>query len=172
MKFKAKVLGKRTLQQRLRKRLSALTSDEEAFVGVPKAAGAYSDGTSMAVVAAVQEFGSNPEGIKNPKTGAVVHIPERSFLRAGLRNARETNEKILKRFIPLVLHGKMKPRTLLKHLASNTHGYVLKMFGSGDLEPNADSTIKAKGSSAPLIDTGGLRGAITYDIRPKMRGKS
>lgn len=172
MRFKAKPLSKNTLQQRLRKRLSALVTEEEAFVGVPKAAGAYSDGVSVAVVAAVQEFGSNPEGIKNPKTGVVVHIPERSFLRAGLANAQETNKKILNQFIPLVLRGKMKPRTLLKHLGSNTHGYVLKMFGSGDLKPNADSTIKAKGSSAPLIDKSQLKGAITYDIRPKMRGKS
>lgn len=39
------------------------------------------------------------------------------------------------------------------------------MFGSGELAPNAPSTIAKKGSSAPLIDTGALRAAVTYVVR-------
>lgn len=39
------------------------------------------------------------------------------------------------------------------------------MFGSSALAPNAPSTIARKGSSAPLIDTGALRAAVTYVVR-------
>lgn len=39
------------------------------------------------------------------------------------------------------------------------------MFGSAELAPNAPYTIKKKGSSAPLIDTGSLRANVTYVIR-------
>lgn len=40
-----------------------------------------------------------------------------------------------------------------------------EVFGSGDLAPNAPSTIARKGSSAPLIDTGSLRANVTYVVR-------
>ena len=40
-------------------------------------------------------------------------------------------------------------------------------FGSAALAPNAPSTVRRKGSSAPLIDTGVLRNSITFVIRKK-----
>lgn len=36
--------------------------------------------------------------------------------------------------------------------------------GFGKWEPNSEFTIKRKGSAMPLIDTGKLRGAITYEV--------
>lgn len=33
--------------------------------------------------------------------------------------------------------------------------------------PNKETTIRRKGSSAPLIDTGSMRGAITFQVRKK-----
>jgi hypothetical protein len=44
---------------------------------------------------------------------------------------------------------------------------VKAKFGSDDLVPNSEATIKAKGSDKPLIDTGQLRNSITYVIRKK-----
>ena len=41
--------------------------------------------------------------------------------------------------------------------AFDTHGF-------GEWQPNAPSTIKAKGSSSPLIDTGALRGKIVAEV--------
>lgn len=40
-----------------------------------------------------------------------------------------------------------------------------KYFTSGNLAPNSPLTIKMKGSSRPLIDTGALRQSITYVVR-------
>lgn len=37
----------------------------------------------------------------------------------------------------------------------------------GHLAPNAPSTIRRKGSSTPLVDTGSLLGSITYAVRKK-----
>ncbi len=38
---------------------------------------------------------------------------------------------------------------------------------SGKLAPNAPSTIRRKGSSNPLIDTGAMYNSITYEVRRK-----
>ena len=37
----------------------------------------------------------------------------------------------------------------------------------GHLAPNAPSTIRRKGSSTPLVDTGSMLGSITYAVRDK-----
>ena len=42
---------------------------------------------------------------------------------------------------------------------------VQEKFTDGSLAPNAPMTIRLKGSSTPLIDTGALRESITYVIR-------
>lgn len=44
---------------------------------------------------------------------------------------------------------------------------AFKSRGYGQWQPNAASTIRAKGSSAPLIDTGELRRSITSDVVKK-----
>lgn len=40
----------------------------------------------------------------------------------------------------------------------------------GDFTPNAESTIRKKGSSKPLIDTGRMRQSVNYWIRQKGSG--
>lgn len=42
---------------------------------------------------------------------------------------------------------------------------VKRYFTEGDLEPNAPSTIREKGSDRPLIDTGELRRSVTYIVK-------
>ena len=43
--------------------------------------------------------------------------------------------------------------------------YVQKEIVDGSFEPNAESTIKKKGSDKPLIDTGTMRQSVTYVVR-------
>ena len=40
-------------------------------------------------------------------------------------------------------------------------------FQNNDWAENAESTVKAKGSSAPLIDSGQMRQSLTYEVRSK-----
>jgi hypothetical protein len=44
-------------------------------------------------------------------------------------------------------------------------GEIEKAIGNGGFQRNAPSTIRRKGSSKPLMDTGALKGAATYDVR-------
>lgn len=113
----------------------------------------------------------------------LMRIPARPFLEPALENG-ETQQKI---------EGCMK-RAIIEALEGNTGGAraemekaglygqkaAQEMIGSGALAPNAPITInggwmrnrvsgkpvyiKGKGSSAPLIDTGSLRQAITYVV--------
>ena len=42
---------------------------------------------------------------------------------------------------------------------------VVRKINKGPFTPNAPATVKRKGSSQPLIDTGNLRKSITFVIR-------
>ena len=64
-------------------------------------------------------------------------------------------------------------------LISDNNSYDIKKFGNfveglvkdkivnGPFVPNSPATIKRKGSSRPLIDTGHLRQSVRYRIRQK-----
>lgn len=59
-------------------------------------------------------------------------------------------------------------------LGAKAEEYVQKAFetaGFGQWAPNAPSTIAAKGSSAPLINTGQLRRAVSSDVAKKSEVK-
>lgn len=112
-----------------------------------------------------------------------MHIPARPFIEPALRE-KETQEKItgcMKRAILDALEGNTGgARTELEKAGLYGQAAAQKMVGSNALDPNAPITvnggwmrnrisgkpvyIKGKGSSAPLIDTGSLRQAITYVV--------
>lgn len=134
------------LSQRL-KRLN-----KRILVGVP-AGKTEADGTSTALVAAVHEFGSPERG-----------IPERSFLRAGLRASFFAITRLNVDSLRAVANNTMSVDTALARTGAVAAGGVQKYIPEGDFVPNAPSTVKAKGSSKPLIDTGHLRQSITYVV--------
>lgn len=115
-------------------------------------------------LAAIHEFGS-------PKAG----IPERSFIRGTLDSA-EAKASMAKLFADLarkVILGKMSAEKAARIIGA----YMVTLIktriltGDGIPPPNAQSTIDRKGSSRPLVDTGQLVGAITYEVRKvRMRG--
>ena len=130
-----------------------ITSDRRrVLVGVPKGK-VEDDGTPIAMIAAVHEFGS-------PKR----NIPERSFLRGGiLRNLprlRQLNADSMRK----VARGSSTLSASLHRLGVAAAGDVKQFIVDGTFVPNAASTIAGKGSDKPLIDTGSLRQSITYEI--------
>lgn len=139
----AKVLD---LQRRLEK-------NSRTLVGLPKAAGTYEDGTPIAVIGAVQEFGS-----------ADGHIPERSFLRVPLRSNQELFIRIMKNLLPKVAAGEITMRNMLEMIGQRAVAVSQEAISAGIAPANAASTVAQKGSSVPLVDTGFLRQNITYVI--------
>ena len=128
-------------------------AQKEIAVGFPKGkAQAYPDGTSVIDVAAWNVFGTKS-------------IPERNFMALARRGIVKNCEPLLKEL------GKLKEGRGAEALR-NAIGEVGKSAiqdAITDLNdpPNAPSTIKAKGSSNPLIDTGHMLNSVTYDVRDR-----
>lgn len=151
------ILNRQKIEDAMKKLAERLSeSDQVVLVGVPKGAGVYEDGLTIATIAAVNEFGS-----------ADGHIPERPFLRPAVEEGTHEYLKLVEKEMPDIAEGKHPMSRLLNRLGILAVGHVQKKIVEGPFTPNAPSTIKAKGSSSPLIDTGALRQHINYVIADK-----
>jgi hypothetical protein len=63
-----------------------------------------------------------------------------------------------------IIQGESDMRRTLSRLGLMAQGHVQESIVNLDTPPNAASTIKAKGSSNPLIDTGEMRQAVTFKV--------
>lgn len=156
--------------KRLRERMK--DCNKGVLVGVPRGAGdegrhartdkqqarynstqasASPESTPLAMVAAVHEFGSPEQG-----------IPERSFLRGGIREGVPKFNRLNEANLRAVVLGSKTVDQSLDMLGVVATGEVKRKIRQGPFEPLKQSTIDRKGSSKPLIDTGQLIQSITY----------
>ena len=99
---------------------------------------------------------------------AVIHnfglgVPKRPFMAV----AWAKNMKKYKKFILTQMKDPANYNKMLKLLGAMGQGDIQESITSLRSPENAPATIKAKGSSNPLIDTGHMRGAVTYAIESK-----
>lgn len=113
-----------------------------------------SGGLTMAQVAHVNEYGSE-DG----------HIPERSFLRATVEVNRDAYVSELTRAVDAAVMGKVPLEVGFGRLGLRAEGDVKDFITDLQTPPNAPATIRRKGSSNPLIDTGHMRASIKHRIR-------
>jgi len=132
--------------------------DKTLLVGVPAGA-KEADGTSLAMVAAVHEFGSPERG-----------IPERSFIRSAIAGNIHGIKSINAHSIKRMVDGTLDENTALGRLGLYVVAKIQQQIVDGSFAPLAPSTIKRKGSDKPLIDTGQLRASITYQIDAGQEG--
>jgi hypothetical protein len=129
-------------------------------IGIHEEEGAEShgdDGTTVADVAAFNEFG--------------LGVPERSFIRSWADEKENENKDRLRKIGQAVVHGYISsPTQGLKRFGVLAVGEIQQRISDGISPENAESTIKAKGSSKPLIDDGIMRSKITSKV--KKRGAS
>ncbi len=93
------------------------------------------------------------------------NIPARPFIRGWMdQHGKEIQETMFK-LMKLVLQGKIQKEQALEQLGLWMAGQIKAYMAEGVPPPNAESTIKAKGSSTPLIDTGVLRSSISHEVR-------
>lgn len=111
------------------------------------------------MVASVHEFGATIQREKGS-----ISIPERSFLRTTFDEKNEEWASFFKNQLKHVLALQMDVQTLFNRLGARMVGDIQEKITDLDAPPNAPSTIAKKGSSNPLIDTGGLRMRITYRV--------
>jgi phage gpG-like protein len=113
----------------------------------------YDNGLSVVEVAAIHEYGA---------PGA--NIPERSFIRAPFEGNPSDLKKITKKLARAVLGG--MPMSQAMGLLGEWGVAKIRRYVSvgGNLAPLKPSTIKRKKSSKPLIDTGRLMNAVSYEV--------
>lgn len=124
-------------------------------VGVPEGK-KEADGTPIAMVAAVHEYGSPSQG-----------IPERPFLRVAVQKNRAKYIRLNRLNLVRMLRGQMGMDQALGQLGEMAKGDVQAEIRSGDFAPLKAATIKRKGSSKPLIDTGQMVQSISWVLGGK-----
>ncbi|MBD8026427.1 hypothetical protein H9636_07115 [Ureibacillus sp. Re31] len=114
---------------------------------------------SYVMIANVHEFGVTIQR----ERGSIV-IPERSFIRTTFDEKNAEWVRFIRSQLRLVVTFRIDARTLWERLGAKIVADIQEKITDLDAPPNAPSTIAKKGSSNPLIDTGGLRSRITYRV--------
>jgi len=92
-------------------------------------------------------------------------VPERSFIRSWVDANRQRCLEAMRRLMLAVIKGKYERTQALNLFGLWVQGQIQAHISQGIPPPNAPSTIAAKGSATPLVDTGQLRAAITFALR-------
>lgn len=164
------------------------------FVGLPSekvGSKIYGNGMTVLRIGAIHEFGASfmhpggtrftfgpggkPRFVSNSFVGPVagvtkphqITIPQRSFLRVPFRiKAKEMNAMTVKQFAAL-FDGRPVDTALgrIGATAVNISKGAFTTLGYGDWQAITPETARRKGSSQTMIDSGILRGSITWVIR-------
>lgn len=108
-------------------------------------------GESIAQIAIYNEFGTDK-------------IPARPFMSTTYAENYAKVNRIVGKEYDKIIEGKSTVYKSLSALGVYYEGLVKQKIRQIRLPPNAPSTIKAKGSSKPLIDFGQMIAAVTYEV--------
>lgn len=129
----------------LRQKLKELMTDKFVTLGIHEDRNARQKGKiNNATLGAIQHFGND-------------RIPARPWLDVGVAQGNKEYVEIIKANIE-------NPEQALEQIGVIAVGKVQQYIVDLRTPPNTPATIKAKGSSNPLIDTGALRQSVTYKI--------
>lgn len=130
----------------------------EVRVGLPADSGSDENGTPLVAIAVYNEFGTRGGGWGGP-------IPARPFLGTATDENRDKWGKTADAAIDWALTLKGTFRQGLNQLGTEAQGDVKKKMTAIKDPPNSPVTIAMKGSSNPLIASGNLRAAVTYEVK-------
>lgn len=143
-----KITGLQQVQEALNKEISKLKSSHYALVGIHESAGMVKKGQmTVATLGAIQHFGND-------------RIPPRPWLDKGV-------EAGAKEIITTVREGiadGLDSRQIIDRAGNEAAAAVKDYIFDLKNPPNAPSTIKRKGSSNPLIDTGNMRASVVSKV--------
>ncbi len=95
-----------------------------------------------------------------------AHTPSRPFM----RDAVDTNESLINNFLKEqkqeLINGKTAER-VYQDIGVFMKALIQDQIVTGSFTPNSPSTIRKKGSSQPLIDTGHMRQAVNFEVKRK-----
>lgn len=90
--------------------------------------------------------------------------PPRPFLRMTVDENKDKINQFVETQTKRIAQG-ASAEQCMKQMGAFGVSLVQEKIGNGTFAPNAESTIKAKGSDKPLIDTGQLRQSVHYVIK-------
>ena len=113
------------------------------------------DGVAIYMYANFNEYGTS-------------NIPSRPFFRTALNNNRKYIKEQLKELLGKVATGKMTGENALKSIGLEVQGLIQDSIKNGNWEPNSARTIRKKEyKGQPLIETGSMLRAVSFEIRRK-----
>lgn len=146
-----KITGLQQAQDALRKELDKLRGGKFALIGIHESAGSVQgEQMSMATLGAIQHFGND-------------RIPARPWLDVGVEQGNKEYAAIIEEGLAKGLSQDQ----ILEQVGAMAAGYAQEYIRDLQTPPNAESTIKKKGSSNPLIDTGAMLQSVTYLVTDK-----
>jgi hypothetical protein len=153
MRIKTQIKGGQNVRAALRKLRGNMKGPRNVLVGVPEGTGNYKDGAQVAVIAAVNHFGS-----------ADGRVPARPFLDVAIKENEQKYTKIAEEMLPQVAAGDMEFRQALDTIGLVAASDVQEKIVEIRTPPNAPSTIARKGSSNPLIHNSHMLQSITHIV--------
>lgn len=135
------------------------------------------DGTPIAAIAAVQEFGAVVRG----REGHTIVIPPRPFLRQTVAHHRTAWVRLLANALKASLRTPGRAgdtqhvlQTLVQRLSSPTQALttvgkamqtdITQTIHQTHTPPNAPATIRHKGFDKPLVETGTLQNSVSFQV--------
>lgn len=129
---------------------------KEVRIGFQHGKATEEDGTDICDVAAWNELGT-------------ANMPSRPFLRKSvdenegkINSFLQSKKKDLVRGVPA--------EQVLKEIGIFQKDLIQEKITDGSFAPNAESTVRQKGNSKPLIDSGRMRQSVNYVIQKKGSG--
>jgi hypothetical protein len=126
------------------------------------------DMSEIAKIAAWNEFGvpkklsESMRGIMTGRSTSAWKLVPRAFFRTAIDGGREKIFEMSNKFANLAMIGKLTVDQAFENLGLYMQSIIRESIRHGQWAPNAPSTIKAKGPSKPLIDTGQMINSVTH----------
>lgn len=114
----------------------------------------YPDGTRVVDVAAWNELGT-------------VNMPSRPFMRDSVDDNEEKIAKFMQTQVVDIIKNRKTAEQAFKEIGVFQKGLVQETIVDGNFKPNSPATIRKKGSSHPLIDTGLMRDSVNFVVEKK-----
>lgn len=145
----ATISGGAKLEAYLKKLAEKVSNPGTLRVGfLPRAT--YPDGTSVAMVAAIQNFGAPAAG-----------IPPRPFFSNVVAKGRKTWGKAL---VELLKANDYDAKRALDLMGEGIRGEIQNSIVNGSYVPLKPATIRRKGSDKPLIDTSHMLNSVDKEV--------
>lgn len=146
-------------------------NDNSLFVAYEKNLQQFKDSVVKAGVLAKDGSQNHSEGMTVFQIGMIhefgvpeKNIPRRSFIRVPIENNIKEITKLIENNHKLVSENAMSAKVALDRIGIMAQNTIKESFRNNDWKPLKRATIKRKGSSKPLIDTGQLIGSISYIV--------